>query len=671
MRLLTAFLTLSTTRAGHIFRAMQTETNSAIPDVTIISGTGVAEAELPPDAGSTIVVPDFSTDQCSKWITEILVADADGSGGLSSDEFHDFLMSIEEPKYVSEYFDQHSDSYLALPWMFKVVFKGLACKCTALGKGSGCCAGRGAEMPFDGLTEMTRQGMSDAQQKVALEYRSDLCNSVAAVFQEVIQTPAPTKEPTPSPVAGDPAAVTTTVAPEPATEPPATEPPVTEPALTGPDSGLAFQCNRGACNVNPPSMDESSGWTSLGACAAGTEGGACPPAYDSETDYSIDDKISVSPDIIPATPATRMEIDIVGSVIDYSSFDWSALIFDGINQAGIPEFYNAEEIMLNAENNDVNTEIIRGFGILSTKLLGGMGSVAEEGKKRGLRTSRELQSSLGTLEPVQVTDIGEMNGTLFYQHYYFISFSISSPLCSNIVNFPRFNPIIACPEGLLYAPKDVYCLNFKLLVNPAVAADAEMINSFYDRLKSAIDSEGRLYDIVKEANPNTVVTGLGIPGKGIDYTSPTFSEPRNGEGITSANTAEETSGGLSTGAIVAIILCVILLPLAIIAMYARYRKVEEEKRQERLRAYNERKNQADLEAPPAPAPTPEVEPAPEATPAEDDESDAPSVWSESQKNEEEEKFDDSNNNEVGMTAGSALAAMGAAGAAAAMINKSE
>jgi len=182
----------------------------------------------------------------------------------------------------------------------------------------------------------------------------------------------------------------------------------------------------------------------------------------------------------------------------------------------------------------------------------------------------------------------------------------------------------------------------------------EDIATFEDMMNTAIN-EGELYDIILEDSPDTNITGLGEPGKGYDYTADSTS--RDPSGVEEAETPaeEESSGGLSTAGVVFIILAVIFLPLALTAMYARYRKVQNEERLQKLREYQERNGSLE-----------EVTPAAGvyARSAPRKSSDDGSVYSESQNESMLEQGEAPK-----MTAGSALAAMGAAGATAALLQK--
>ncbi|KAL7532594.1 hypothetical protein ACHAWF_004190 [Thalassiosira exigua] len=175
----------------------------------------------------------------------------------------------------------------------------------------------------------------------------------------------------------------------------------------------------------------------------------------------------------------------------------------------------------------------------------------------------------------------------------------------------------------------------------------------------------------------TVGKAQVIPVTGSPTGSPSAS-PSEGEALVaesrteSENAAEEEGGGIGTGGIVGIIIAIIALILATMA-FVRYRRIKEE---EQLRKFaGEQAPEADLEAPlavapPQPEKPPEPEPAPE--PEGDDESSASSVWSEGDEDNDTSLIDLQDDNEpVGETAGSALAAMGAASTVAANLMSSD
>lgn len=296
-------------------------------------------------------------------------------------------------------------------------------------------------------------------------------------------------------------------------------------------------------------------------------------------------------------------LDITGSVLDYSSFDFSPML-NGRND-GLPDFYNAQEIMENSEGNDVLSDLIQGFGALANTLLSELGGVTEEGKRR-----RELAS----LEPVQVTDV-------------------------------------ACPAGLTYAPQDAFCLNFKFTIDPEMQEG--QFAAFSEKLKWAVDESGLLYDTIKRDHPDTLIKGLGSPGKGIEYLA--SEEPADPVNLASSeNEATEESSGLGSAAVIFIILAVIALPVAIVAMYARYKKVQSELVVEYNGSQHSRKPVTnDIEAQ-------QTVPATITAVPDGGEDDEDSVWSDD-RNEVEAK---------GSKAGSSLAAMGAAGLGASLGNVS-
>mmetsp|Transcript_12358 Transcript_12358/g.26836 ORF Transcript_12358/g.26836 Transcript_12358/m.26836 type:complete len:398 (-) Transcript_12358:233-1426(-) len=142
--------------------------------------------------------------------------------------------------------------------------------------------------------------------------------------------------------------------------------------------------------------------------------------------------------------------------------------------------------------------------------------------------------------------------------------------------------------------------------------------------------------------------------------------------VRAVDTPAEEDDSLGTGGIIGIILALLVAFFAVIALVAYRRKLE----QDRLRKLAEAQvPEADLEAPPPameekeplPEPEPAAEPEQAPEPDEDDESSAPSVWSESDDDEDMmgELHDDNDDQENAVSAGSALAAMGAASTVAA------
>merc|ERR1719253_1953164 len=125
---------------------------AAVEPVDGSAGSGGGRAPL------SVTVPAYDPAQCDAWLAGVVAADADGSGGLSEEEFHAFLDGLDAPPRVAAFFDRDADSYLALPWLFKIAHKALACRCQALGLGDGCCLGEGAEIPLVGLGGAEAEG---------------------------------------------------------------------------------------------------------------------------------------------------------------------------------------------------------------------------------------------------------------------------------------------------------------------------------------------------------------------------------------------------------------------------------------------------------------------------------------------------------------------------------
>jgi len=719
-------------------------------------------------------VPDYTTSQCDTWLNLAKSADADGSSGLSAEEYYTFLSSIEEGE---NYFDgKPAGSYTDLDFAFKLTHKALACQCSKLGMGDDCCTGSNAEIP---ISEVMSADMSAA----AKEFRADVCNSVAASLGEVATlvpetTPAPettTITTTPVPETTTTVATTTTTpAPEtttttttvPATTtteatttaaPTTTEaaPTTTEAATTTTEAATtaAPTTTEAVTTAATTTVTDAAVETSEATTVAETTSEATTAATDAAEETSEATAAAETSEATTASPETsnattvapedtettkapdastkQIEFDIVGSVIDYSSFDYSGLL-DGRNDTGVPDFYTAQDVIDNLDNNNVLTHLRNGFVALSNDLVLEMEDVTEEGKKRSLSPmvvtdiacpagltyapedayclnfkctfdgesmtdeqvaafSDKLKYSIneaGSLydaiktyhSDTLITGVGspgkgiayldeeeppavlppaytgqlelDITGTVIdYSSFdysglldgrtsgmpdFYNAQKISDNLDSNDVlshlikgfgslsnqlldeledvteegkkrglrtkkrELQSLLPVevtdVVCPADLAYAPKDAYCLNFKLTIDTDSMTD-EQVAAFSEKLKWAIDEAGLLYDNVKKEYPETLITGLGNPGKGIDYldldedTNDVANDVSSVE--SSENEATEDDTGLSTAAIIFIILAVVVIPVAVVAMYSRYRKVENDARLERVREYQDK---GDIEA---------------------------------------------------------------------------
>jgi len=185
-----------------------TLTNATLGDVIITNATtanattteaNTTEALItePPTTGPTapeiVQSPSYTVEECNQWISTLISKDVDGSNGLSAPEYFSFLSGIEDPPYISEYF-QEFDSFDQLPWVFRVVHKSLSCHCEKLGMGGGCCKGGNAQVQLLGLDTdgKTRNSVEE-------EYKDLFCQQISYVLTNSVRSPAPTSEPTQSP----------------------------------------------------------------------------------------------------------------------------------------------------------------------------------------------------------------------------------------------------------------------------------------------------------------------------------------------------------------------------------------------------------------------------------------------------------------------------------------
>lgn len=106
----------------------------------------------------------------------------------------------------------------------------------------------------------------------------------------------------------------------------------------------------------------------------------------------------------PPTPApvaaevegtTSLVVNVVGSVLDYSSFNYSGIL-DGSSK---PSYYDAAEVNANEGDNNVLTELTAGYQALADELM------AES--RRGLRTSIHARM-LQALNTVTAADVGKL-----------------------------------------------------------------------------------------------------------------------------------------------------------------------------------------------------------------------------------------------------------------------
>ncbi|KAL7544138.1 hypothetical protein ACHAWF_007526 [Thalassiosira exigua] len=473
--------------------------------------------------------PAYTDEACARWLSGLLAADFDNSGGVSEAEFVTFLRTINEPPAVANYLKQRTDgAYADLPWLLQLVHKTLACRCEDLGKGEGCCEGDEPEIPLDGLGTDWRQSggaggaggpagdMTPPQLQMAAEYRADACNLIDVVFQETV----------------------------PATEPPAPVPASTIDGASGgeeeEDEQLAQAVPSDPTNANEPATtpgDNGQGPGPGGAVSGVAPGSAPTPAppvaivnavgsvlaYDEHGDVTVQ---QYRLGVVPNARAVRMDSASAGKALDHVS---SAFV-DLANKVMLDYASYGWQAELDAAAKETRAADVEGGG----------------GRRiRGLQQDQEkamLPKGSYVALPPAVTDV-------------------------------------VCPSGLAYAPSGGYCLNFKFEVHTPNMTE-EFATVFSDKMAEEIDAKGELYKIVEADYPNTIVQGLGRPGSGVDGTArevdaPQVDAPQQGA---SAEKPEETEKHwtddlpIPVWAMVLIAVAVVLIPMAIIALYLRQRK---------------------------------------------------------------------------------------------------
>jgi len=192
-------------------------------------------------------------------------------------------------------------------------------------------------------------------------------------------------------------------------------------------------------------------------------------------------------------------------------------------------------------------------------------------------------------------------------------------------------------------------------VDPGAMGQEEVV--FFTAAMEARVGAGDLYDIVKSSYPGTVIIGLGNPGAGVDYTRP--ADESDSPVVQAEGSGESDEGELSGGAVFGFIAATLIL--AAIAVYA-YSRRQNERTKTALQDSQGGRSFVPHSQPsrgsPATAPvTKEVK---------DDDSSAPSVWS-------DESGDDRVSGVIedgeasATTPGSALAAVAAASTVTARI----
>ncbi|KAL7547658.1 hypothetical protein ACHAWF_010942 [Thalassiosira exigua] len=599
--------------------------------------------------------PAYTPSECEAWRRSILLADLDSSRGLNESEFLSFLKGIDDPPRVAAYFAQNAmESYADLPWLFQVAHKTLACRCEDLGMGAGCCEGDDPEVPLVGMaaegedffvgeggttttttTNGTMTGETTDQtpatslqfwasspfevlEDLAAEYRADACNLLAVIFREVVPADIATVAPVP---ASDLAAAPTAAPFEDA---------LVQGVPGSIDSGASSSSNATEDPASPPS--ENSTGT---AATNGTDGAA------DVTDSPVD-------------PSPLVISDVLGSVLDYRATDYRSYTAAEYQAWDVPNAWN------------VQANTTRGLGALDHVIWGFL-ALCEEIVAEYAATGWEEELAAAAKEGRGGGGGGRRRRGRVLEE------GKAELIGGSYVELPPKVTDVVCPSGLTYAPQGGYCLNFRFEVHmPNMSEDYAEV--FSDKLTEEIDDTGKLYDLVNGEYPDGPVTGLGRPGKGIDWTKPPLEETGTADAATvssGANKAGDDEGptGLPTWAIVLIVLALIAVPMAIVALFARRRNMEEQERKRTLAEYEAKQ---DLEAAGIPREIPDLSPVGDPAEEDDEESSSSSSSSELSVSTEESdivQFDDIDE-EAGtaqvVTAGSALAAMGVMGSAEAL-----
>ena len=114
------------------------------------------------------------------------------------------------------------------------------------------------------------------------------------------------------------------------------------------------------------------------------------------------DKIDKNPtyNIYGFDPGTPIELNIIGSVLDYSMFSHELAIFgQRMDVSSVPNFISAQDITSNADGNNVRAQFSTCIGELAKDLLG---KVVVRNRRRKPRAGRYLRN-----EQVKIENIGE------------------------------------------------------------------------------------------------------------------------------------------------------------------------------------------------------------------------------------------------------------------------
>ena len=260
------------------------------------------------------------------------------------------------------------------------------------------------------------------------------------------------------------------------------------------------------------------------------------------------------------------------------------------------------------------------------------------------------------------------------------------------LTFPHCNVVFLldmtdCPEGLTYAPQNGSCIAFTVTVQSidGLVQNDELLTCLETNINTEINN-GQLYNLIEGVWGNdTKFTGIGKPGAGVDYIvrDTEITEDDDEENIPTEKDddsaiPEATSspeGNITAGYLALIILALFAVPLIVFAV-VRYRRRQEEE-MARVREFAGEPaddTELDLENPTtghaagassvaAIAPSLIVPAVSPRRSIDDDDSSAPSVWSDT-RSSQIDIVEDESAHVVNAKLGSSLAAMGMASSVA-------
>ena len=222
---LTGIIPEDTTTESETKQLVNTEAELTTTTTTNNNETSIAATN------EIVSAPIYTEAECNGWLQTLVQSDVDNSQGLSENEYHTFLSNINDPPYISQYFE-NIPTFDDLPWVFRVVHKSLACHCQKLGMDEQCCEGDDAEVLLLGFG--SEEGMLTNQSRDAVqeEYKDLFCQQIAYVLSKSVPSPSPTENPTESPSKNPSGTPTKSPSPAPVTDSPTLFPVTLSPTLS-------------------------------------------------------------------------------------------------------------------------------------------------------------------------------------------------------------------------------------------------------------------------------------------------------------------------------------------------------------------------------------------------------------------------------------------------------